>query len=1436
MHMPQLRKQALSQFIRTECKRQLRLNLSPNIGEYQAERDIEGMPPVQPPRPGLGHLAQAGEKWQEEKVADLSETFGVERVIGDRYTTQSGRKYFRKIDLINFLSQAEQYTFLIEAEFEISPYFEKNLGIEDYRKAYNLNYARLRPDIIEVLPPAEFERYISSDGNVLWLPQEDCRLQLRVIDIKLTAEPSPSYFAEVTYYSMALAGWLIEHNLENQFVVVPNAAIWPGSHKSSNLVRVCREMEKQAIFPTYLELWKAFQDDLEPVPFEVFAGRIRHFFHIEIPEVLSSSWEKLSWHVDNKCKGCDYLGYPWKNRDGELTNHELQCIPMATQLNHLSRVAFVSRGASNALRDEGISNVLSLSQLPPQDSAFDSHYSLCATRYVIHGRASSLQTQEAEIPEQSGTSAVMPKWADLRIYITVNFDLGSAITFAMGLEAFWIAPYNSDSRNQRENTSWGPIKYIVDEKNILVESRELLRFLSKVNEILRWASERDENTTVQFYIWDSVQYKHFSRIIGRHLHEILGDLSISHLAWLFPPEELLPNSSMETRRSPITIVKDVIRSLLAAPIPHYYTLFSVARVYHHSSLAEKLAKFNVHPLFDDPLSDQIPSERAHEIWARTEAWNETVQSLQETVQKQLMALKTITRRLEEDLKDELQQNAPRIQIEPPERTSGISFDGQLWYGFSRLNSALGELEVHRIRAMPPHEREAKFKSAKLTRRLIGEAEVRVLSHFNIVGIPGRRVYEMSKKSKEVKLREGDFAFALAPENDAGFLDRSLWTITRGTPLEPTEFYVGNYLMESVTRVNIVAIDRDIGVIVLDSSPSSSHISSNILDDLELYGLADFSKEVILDPVWVDTFTKKLHNTLHAIGNPSNARDNAIVRRAVGLTRSRKSRTTHNSPVGDVLWSARELAKTQVNRNLQSTRPLLEKYGILLNESQWNAWELALGHRLQLIWGPPGTGKSRTLRAIALGAIVDAYENGRSIRILICAPTYNAMDNVLREVYLQILKIVPEESINMYRVRSRSKRVDDTILNKIDLELSGTCSRKINSLIQSLEKKEGITVVGTTPQQTYNLLTYGCDYNRQHLFAKKEYFDLIILDEASQMDVGNAILPIASLASDGSLVVAGDPKQLPPIHNAKPPVGLECMVGSIYDFFKVIHEIEPAILKDNYRSNDTIVKFAHEAGYDRSLKSYSPNLHTNYIQKPTYVAPINWPQFLYWTPNWSLILEQNYPVTCFIYPEGKSGQWNLFEAEAVTALVSLLYGRMGKQLLNERNALTGEFINPSSDPYDMREFWEKGIGIVTPHRAQQALIISKLQQAFSYETKSNSLIRDAVDTVERFQGQQRDIIIASYALGDQDAINDEDEFLMSLNRFNVMSSRARAKLIVLVSQEIVNHLSGDLDILRESRLLKVFAESYCNNSRIMDLGYIDLNGNPVIVEGVFKYRE
>ena len=85
-----------------------------------------------------------------------------------------------------------------------------------------------------------------------------------------------------------------------------------------------------------------------------------------------------------------------------------------------------------------------------------------------------------------------------------------------------------------------------------------------------------------------------------------------------------------------------------------------------------------------------------------------------------------------------------------------------------------------------------------------------------------------------------------------------------------------------------------------------------------------------------------------------------------------------------------------------------------------------------------------------------------------------------------------------------------------------------------------------------------------------------------------------------------------------------------------------------------------------------------------------------------------------------------------------------------------------------------------------------------------------------------------------AIAREDEFLHSLNRFNVLTSRARAKLIVLISQELVDHLSGELEILRASRLLKRYCQSFCRGSRRVALGWL-ANGQAHLVPGVLRAR-
>ena len=1430
--MPYLSKEAISKYIRTECKRQLRLYLTPDNKTYQPERTAQQMPPPQDPRPGLAHIKEEGESWQAKKLYDLTQTFGSGAVIGKVYQHSSGETRYRNQPLQTALLNAAPYKFLVEAEFTIGPTFEQSMSIDGYRSKYTLDYAAVRPDILEILPALSFPRYVLSSGEVKPLPPNDTRLQLRVIDIKLTAEPSPSYFAEITYYTMALTGWLIDNQLDHQFVVIPDGAIWPGSHDASHLTILARGLTDQGITPSTLpsQLLNALEKDLEQVPYEVFSFRLRRFLQEELPQVLDSpSWKTLAWHVDTKCQGCEYLGYPWANSQGQLTNHLDHCIPTAEQQGHLSRVAFISRGASIVLQSEGVTNVASLAQRSPADSVYNKHQVLRATRTVISGRASSLQTQQASIPPSSGSSAVMPKWADLHIYLSADFDLGSAITSVFGLQAFWLKPlpYGSPLPSNREKQIWGQKSFIVDQKDLLAEQRELLAFLAQINTILAEARTKDEKTTVQFYLWDSLQYDHLTRVIGRHLPAILNNQTIQHLAWLFPSEELLPNYALATRESPITIVREVVRALLAAPIPHYYSLLGVARIYHDPGLPASLATFSVHPLFEDELSDQIPSERAHEIWSRSTAphWQQQMRILDETVRKKLTALETVTKRLENDLKATLAQTAPKIKIEPPQRQNRLSADSQLWYAFAKLDTALTKLETQQIRAMPPHEREARFHSARLTRRLTGIDEAQILASFGLQPVKGRRVYEMRIESREVKMREGDFSVALAPEAHAGFLDRLLQMVTQNTPLEPNP-QDWQTRMEDVTGVTIVALDREQRLIVLDSNRRWP----DMLDKLETNGIVDFSQEVILDPVHHDYFTKKLLAALVAIGNPPAARTHpwiSQVQQATGQMRGRGARQTQQTPPADLLWEGQAMSVATIVRNLAGTRAILEQNGIYLNTSQWRAWDEALSKRLQLVWGPPGTGKSRTAKAIIAGAMVDTYQQQKNIRVLICASTYTAIDIVLLDLYKKLQQLLPTTAFECYRLRSYLQLRSNAVPPSIDLELNKhNPSAQVLYLRSQLTQSKGIFVIGATPEQVHNLLV------ADNHPAQDELFDLILIDEASQMDVAHAILALCALAEGGSVVLAGDPKQLPPIHQAEAPVGLEHMVGPIYTFCEKVHEVKPQMLDENYRSNATLVGFSLNAGYGTSLSSYSPDLRLHLLSLPSAAQPPNWPGSLYWIPEWASLLDPNYPATCFVYPEGRSSQWNQFEADAVAALLYLLFDQVTDQLLNERYSATGQIIPTTLRAYTPNDFWQKAVGVVTPHRAQQGLIVSRLQQIFANAGITPSLIRDAVDTVERFQGQQRDVIIASFALGDPDAIQNEDEFLMSLNRFNVMASRARAKLVVFVSREIVDHLSSDLDTLHGSRLLKFYVDSFCQNAGSMDLGFLD-NGVIQLIRGTYK---
>jgi DNA replication ATP-dependent helicase Dna2 len=352
-------------------------------------------------------------------------------------------------------------------------------------------YGDLVPDLIHVVPPGRSapsvrEYSVDPAGNTSPLSPADARLRLRIIDIKLTAEANPGYFSEIAYYSMVLSGWLIDHGFADRFVVTSDAAVWPGSHEASWIARYFQERSRTGTALTAQGLFDALDNDLETVPFEVFAFRVRRILKDDLRYVLSRPWTELDWHVDNRCSGCDYLGYPWES-GGQLTSRPNHCMSEAETAGQLSRVAFISRGCRLVLTQQGVLNVTTLAGLESAAQQFDQHQALRASRTVLPRRASSLLDETAGVAPDSGSSGVMPRYADLRIYITCDFDVGSAISLSFGVKAFWLEKRSFNDQNPvaRAHHAWGARVFVVPDRSLEEERRQFLAFLDHLHAIAR---------------------------------------------------------------------------------------------------------------------------------------------------------------------------------------------------------------------------------------------------------------------------------------------------------------------------------------------------------------------------------------------------------------------------------------------------------------------------------------------------------------------------------------------------------------------------------------------------------------------------------------------------------------------------------------------------------------------------------------------------------------------------------------------------------------------------------------------------------------------------------------------------------------------------------------------------------------------------------------
>jgi hypothetical protein len=775
--MPQFRKNVLSQYLRTKCDKQLRLSLytPTDLKEQDWPVPLEARPAVQ-------ILRDRGKEWEQAKMQDLEVAFGV-HLRGEK---ENGK--FRRIELAPILgANPASPTIVVQARFahqDLGPTFLANIGLTPTEIVAIPPFGAFEPDIILIRTPADDEIEILRSGETVPIQSGDQRKALLVSDIKHAGEANSSYSSEVALYAVLLANWLQLNHLGNSFFVADHLGLWTRAKEISGLAQLIATSPGAGL----TDRLQAFLNDLERVDFQIFFQAVSHFFKQDLPRVLGAAdWAELDWHVDSRCSACDFLGHRnWlRTPDRAIldANRAHYCVTAAEDTGHLCQLATITRGSRKTLNHAGHRNVADVSNIALRDPVFDLHNALKADRNHLPHRATALMTGDVTVAPNT-TTIDFPKYADLQIFLTVNFDAGTGLLCALGSEARFRqrVPYGQTSTVQR---TWPAEAQTLLTATIQEERNVLISFLSRLAEVFSFVHDTAVDrggalaakTTVQLYFWDIRQFEELAKAVGRHLNSIVlpqTERYLRGLAWLFPPEELLEEDEM-TLANPLTFTKSVIQRDLRLPVPHCLTLFNVAESYHDDRFSPSIPG----SFYRDPFSDMIPRERIYEVWSQEplvqlgntqKARSQCIADYSDAVKRQVVALRSVVWKFAADMAGRLRLAARPLTIGVPFNFQNISEDGRLWYGWALLEEACKLIELRRAWFAEPEELEASYGILRLVRHRATEPN-------------GDFVYDVRASSRDCKFRDNESFLALQDESTAGFLDLRVRDLLGLEPLQ-----------------------------------------------------------------------------------------------------------------------------------------------------------------------------------------------------------------------------------------------------------------------------------------------------------------------------------------------------------------------------------------------------------------------------------------------------------------------------------------------------------------------------------------------------------------------------------------------------------------------------------------------------------------------------
>ena len=430
----------------------------------------------------------------------------------------------------------------------------------------------------------------------------------------------------------------------------------------------------------------------------------------------------------------------------------------------------------------------------------------------------------------------------------------------------------------------------------------------------------------------------------------------------------------------------------------------------------------------------------------------------------------------------------------------------------------------------------------------------------------------------------------------------------------------------------------------------------------------------------------------------------------------------------------------------------------LNPTQEEAVNRVLRAKdVAIVHGPPGTGKTTTL----VEAIYETLR--REPQVMVCAQSNMAVDWISEKLV--------DRGVPVLRIGNPT-RVDDKMLSFTyerrfeahpDYELLWAIRKAIRELrahrrrgdekyhqkMERLRDRANELEIRINAQLFAEARVIACTLvGSSHRLLDGQKFGTLFIDEAAQALEAACWIPIRRCQR---VVLAGDHCQLPP--TVKSIAALKAGLGTT--MMERLVALKPevvSLLRVQYRMNEEIVRFSSDWFYGGQVES-APDVKFRSILDLD--VPMEWvssSELTDGSETADVSFREEFVGATF-------GRINKAEAELTLLMLEHYFERIGKtRVLNER----------------------LDVGIISPYRAQVQYLRHRLKK-LEYFKPFRQFI--TVNTVDGFQGQERDIILISLVRS-----NDEGQigFLRDLRRMNVAITRARMKLIIIGDAPTMTH--------------------------------------------------